>query len=60
MIISNESMDFNDRKELDDPQLFEDPSNLMFPSYSVIDLTFIIQMCTVKTPSLMSCLVLWF
>ena len=25
MIISNESMDFNDPKELDDPQLFDDP-----------------------------------
>ena len=29
MIISNESMDFNGPKELDDPQLFDDPSYLM-------------------------------
>ena len=29
MIISNESMDFNDPKELDDPQLFDDPSYSM-------------------------------
>ena len=25
MIISNESMDFNDPKEFDDPQVFDDP-----------------------------------
>ena len=29
MIISNESMDFNDPKELDDPQPFNNPSYLM-------------------------------
>ena len=32
MIISNESMDFNDPKELDDPQLFDDTSYLMIPA----------------------------
>ena len=36
MIISKESMDFNDPKELDDPQLFGDPSYLMIPSYLTI------------------------
>ena len=36
MIISNESMDFNDPKELDDPQLFDDPSYSMIPSYPMI------------------------
>ena len=29
MIISNEGMDFNDPKELYDPQLLDDPSYLM-------------------------------
>ena len=52
MIISNESMDFNDPKELDDPQLFDDPSYLMIPSYSMVDWTLIIQKCTVIPPSL--------
>ena len=32
LIISNDSMDFNDPKELDDPQLFEDFSYSMIPS----------------------------
>ena len=32
MIISNESMDFNDPKELDDPQLFDDPSYSIIPA----------------------------
>ena len=32
MIISNESMDFYDPKELDDPQLFDDPSYSMIPA----------------------------
>ena len=32
MIISNESMDFNDPKELDDPRLFDDPSYSMIPA----------------------------
>ena len=36
MIISNESMDFNDPKELDEPQLFDDPSSSMIPSYLMI------------------------
>ena len=36
MIISNESMDFNDPKELDNPQLFDDPSYSMIPSDSMI------------------------
>ena len=36
MIISNESMDFNDPKELDDPRLFDDPSYSMIPSYLMI------------------------
>ena len=31
MIISNGSLDFNDTKELDDPQLFEYPSDSMIP-----------------------------
>ena len=34
MIISNESMDFNDPKELDDPQLFE--STVIPPSLIVL------------------------
>ena len=33
MIISNESMDFNDPKELDDPQLFDDPNYSMIPAF---------------------------
>ena len=36
MIISNESMAFNDPKELDDPQIFDDPSYSMSPSYLMI------------------------
>ena len=32
IIISNESMDFNDPKEFDDPQLFDDPSYSMIPA----------------------------
>ena len=38
MIISNESMNFKDPKESDDPQLFDDPSSCysMIPSYSMI------------------------
>ena len=36
MIISNESMDFNDPKELDDLQLFDYPGYTMIPSYSMI------------------------
>ena len=36
MIISNESMDFNNPKELDDPQLFDDTSYFMIPSYLMI------------------------
>ena len=35
MIITNESMDFNDPKELDDSQLFDDHSYAMIPSYSM-------------------------
>ena len=37
MIISKESIDFDDPKELDDPQLFHDPSYLMIPSLFHID-----------------------
>ena len=44
MIISNESMDFNDPKELDDPQLFDD---------QLEEWTLIIQESTVIPPSLM-------
>ena len=44
MIISNESMDFNDPKELDDPQLFDDQLEVW---------TLIIQKSTVISPSLM-------
>ena len=36
MIISNESMDFDDPKELDDPQLFENPSDSMIPPSLVV------------------------
>ena len=36
MIISNERMDFNGPKELEDRQLFDDPSYLMIPSYTMI------------------------
>ena len=36
MIISNESVDFNDPKELDDPQLFENPSDSMIPPSLVV------------------------
>ena len=43
MIISNESMDFNDPKELDDPQLFDDQFEVW---------TLIIQKSTVIPPSL--------
>ena len=32
MIISNESMDFNDPKEFNDPQLLDDPSYSMIPA----------------------------
>ena len=44
MIISNESMDFNDPKEFDDPQLFHDQLEVW---------TLIIQKSTVIPPSLM-------
>ena len=44
MIISNESMVFNDPKELDDPQLFDDQLEVW---------TLIIQESTVIPPSLM-------
>ena len=37
MIISNESMDFNDPKGPDDRQLFDDPSYSMILSYSMIN-----------------------
>ena len=39
MIISNESMNFKDPKESDDPQLFDDPSSCysMIPSYLMIN-----------------------
>ena len=32
MIISNESMDFNDPKEFDDPQVFHDPKGILVES----------------------------
>ena len=44
MIISNESMHFNDPNELDDPQLFDDQLEVW---------TLIIQESTVIPPSLM-------
>ena len=44
MIISNESMDFNDPKEYNDPQLFDDQLGIW---------TLIIQKSTVIPPSLM-------
>ena len=44
MIISNESMDFKDPKELDDPKLFDDQLEVW---------TLIIQKSTVIPPSLM-------
>ena len=50
MIISNESMDFNDPKESDDPQLFDDPQ-LVDDQLEVW--TLIIQKSTVIPPSLM-------
>ena len=63
MIISNESMDFNDPKDLDDPQLFNDPQlfddPLLFDDPQLFDdqlevWTLIIQKSTVipsKAPS---------
>ena len=62
MIISNETMDFNDPKELDDPQLFNDP--LLFDDPQIFDdpqlynnqlevWTLTIQKSTVIPPSLM-------
>ena len=50
MIISNESMDFNDPKGLDDPKLFDDPQ-LFYDQLEVW--TLIIQKSTVIPPSLM-------
>ena len=44
MIISNESMHFNDSKEFDDPQLFDDQLEVW---------TLIIEKSTVIPPSLM-------
>ena len=44
MIISNESMNFKDPKESDDPQLFDDQLEVW---------TLIIEKCTVIPPSLM-------
>ena len=32
MVISDESMDFNDPKEFDDPQLFGDPKRILIGS----------------------------
>ena len=37
MIISSESMVFNDPKEFDDPQLFDDPSYSMILRYLMIN-----------------------
>ena len=56
MIISNESMDFNDPKKLDTPQLFDDPQ--LFHDPQLLDdqleaWTLIIQKSTVIPPSLM-------
>ena len=63
MIILNESMNFKDPKESDDPQLFDDPSScyLMIPRYLMIPSyddqlevwTLIIEKSTVIPPSLM-------
>ena len=61
MIISNESMDFNNPKELDDPQLFDDLSSddpQLFDDLQLFDdqlevWTLIIQKSTVIPPSLM-------
>ena len=50
MIISNESMDFNDPKELDDPQLFDNPQ--LFDDRLEV-WTLIIKQSTVIPPSLM-------
>ena len=50
MIISNESMDFNDPKELDDPQLYDDPQ--LFDDQLEV-WTLIIQKSRVIPPSLM-------
>ena len=50
MIISNESMDFNDPKEFNDPQLFDDPQ-LCDDQLEVWNL--IIHKSTVIPPSLM-------
>ena len=50
MIISNESMDFNNPKELDDPQLFDD---LQLFDGQLEVWTLIIQKSTVIPPSLM-------
>ena len=36
IFISNESINFNDQKELDNTQLLDDPSYLMIASYSMI------------------------
>ena len=49
MIISNESMDFNDPKEFNDPQLFDDPQ-LFHDQLEVW--TLIIQKSSVIPPSL--------
>ena len=66
MIISNESMNFKDPKESDDPQLFDDPSScyLTFDDPQVFDdpqlfddqlevWTLIIEKSSVIPPSLM-------
>lgn len=56
MIISNETMDFNDPKELDNPQLFDDPQIFDDPQLYDDQLevwTLIIQKSTVIPPSLM-------
>ena len=50
MIISNESMDFNDPKEFGDPQLFDDPQ--LF-NYQLEVWTLIIDKSTVIPQSLM-------
>ena len=62
MIISNESVDFNDPKELDDPQLFDNPQ--LFDDHQPFDdlqlfddqlevWTLMIEKSTVIPPSLM-------
>jgi len=55
MIISNESVDFDDPKKFDDPQLFDNPQ--LFDDLQIFDDQFevwtLVQKSTVIPPSLM-------